>query len=187
MDKEKRKKITWIAVVALVILGLLWWLLRGTDFYRSGGTNDLTNEVLEIPIPSANLQYDPDRPPAQTNTEFDVVNLAKNFAERFGSWSTDNPGKNLDELMPLSTSRMQNYLQGIDVDYGTGEFSGISTKSISAEVLSLGENDAEVMVSTQRVETDKNLQENVFYQDIKFIIIKPNSKWLVDGAYWQES
>ena len=184
MDKEKRKKIAWIVIIILVILGLLWLLLRGTDLYRPGD-GGMTNEVLDVPVPSANLQYDPDLPPAQTNTEFDVENLAKNFAARFGSWSTDNPGENLEELLPLSTRSMQNYLQGIDIGSGGEEFKGISTKSISSEIISISDSDAEVMVNTQRVETNGSLQENIFYQEIKIMLIKSDSIWLVDGAYWQ--
>jgi hypothetical protein len=184
MDKEKRKKIIWIAIIILVILGLLWLLLRSTDLYRPG-SGDITNEIINIPVPSSNLQYDPDLPPAQTSTEFDIENLAKNFASRFGSWSTDNPGKNLQELLPLSTGSMQNYLQSININNDTDGFSGITTKSISSEILSVSDSDAEVMVGTQRVETNNNLEENVVYQDIKIMIVKSGSRWLVDGAYWQ--
>ncbi|MBT6690936.1 hypothetical protein HOB10_01220 [Candidatus Parcubacteria bacterium] len=183
MDKDKKKKIIWGTIILLVILGLLLWLLKGSDLIRKPGDQGLTNEGIEIPIPSANIQYDPDLPPAQTNTEFDVVNLAKNFAERFGSWSTDNPGKNLEELLPLSTIRMQGYLQGIEIDYNPSEFLGLSTKSLSAEILSVSDSDAEVLVGTQRVENDRN----VYYQDIKMILIKPDNEWLVDGAYWQDA
>ena len=182
MDKEKRKKIIKLAIIILVIIGILLVILR-----LSNRQPDYDMGIDDQPVftpPSVDLEYDPQAPPSQTTTEFSVENLAKSFAERFGSWSTDNPGHNLVELAPLSTQTMQTYLASLEADY-SNDFIGMTTKSISAEITSLEENLATVMVNTQSVTTDADLNENIYYQDIEIFLTQSDDTWLVNSAYWQ--
>ena len=182
MDKEKRKKIIKLAIIILVIIGILLVILR-----LSNRQPDYDMGIDDQPVftpPSVDLEYDPQAPPSQTTTEFSVENLAKSFAERFGSWSTDNPGHNLVELAPLSTQTMQTYLASLEADY-SNDFIGMTTKSNSAEITSLEENLATVMVNTQRVTTDADLNENIYYQDIEIFLTQSDDTWLVNSAYWQ--
>lgn len=182
MDQAKKKKIIWISIISLVLIGLLLLIFKLRDVGGPAGP-----EVIEQPEfipPSANLEYDPTMEPSLTNTEFTVINLAKSYAERFGSWSTDNLGHNLEELLPLSSNRMKNYLNSIKLDPAT-EFNGITTKSISAEILFIDTARAEVMVRTQRITTDDSLAETVSYQDIQISLVNSGNTWLVDTAFWQ--
>jgi len=110
MEKEQKKKIIWLLIIVLIILGLLFILFKTADNTIKRPSTNETNEPLELTPPSSNLEYNPSVEPAESNTEFDAVNLAKNFVARFGSWSTDSQGHNLTELLPLSTTRMRNYL-----------------------------------------------------------------------------
>lgn len=182
MDKEKRKKIIWIAIIILVIIGIFFIVWR-----LSNRQPDYVPGVDDQPVftpPSSNLEYDPLIVPSQTTTEFSVISLAKSFTERFGSWSTDNPGHNLTELSSLSTQSMQNYLNNLEANYDDN-FTGITTKSISADILSLTESTATVMVNTQRVSTNEDLEQNIYYQDIQISLSKTDDIWLVNSAYWQ--
>ena len=61
----------------------------------------------------------------------------------------------------------------------------MTTKSNSAEITSLEENLATVMVNTQRVTTDADLNENIYYQDIEIFLTQSDDTWLVNSAYWQ--
>jgi hypothetical protein len=185
MEKDKKKIITWGAIAFLVIIVLLWLMLRGSDIWQPENSTPVNENTSFIP-PSKDLQYKPDAPPVLEETEFNVVNLAKDFAARFGSWSTDNQGRNLEELLPLSTDRMQGYLTSIQPDYEVEEFLGISSQSLSAKIQSIDDDSAVIMVTTQRVETNENLEENVYFQEIEIRAIKVGDKWLVDAAYWQE-
>jgi len=173
-----------IAIVIIVIAILLWLMLRGSDIWQPTNT-PLANENTSFVPESKDLVYDPNATPVFNETEFNVINLAKDFAARFGSWSTDNQGINLQELLPLSTEKMKNYLSSIELNYDTKEFSGTSTHSLSAKVKSLDDDSATIMVSTQRIETNAALEENVYYQDIEIQAKKIDGKWLVDAAYWQ--
>jgi hypothetical protein len=182
MDKEKRKKIIWLAIIILVIIGIFFIIWR-----LSNRQPDYVPGVDDQPVfapPSSDLEYNPLIVPSQTTTEFSVVSLSKSFAERFGSWSTDNPGHNLIELSSLSTQSMQNYLNNLEANYDD-DFTGITTKSISAEILTMTDSQAAVIVNTQRVATDENFEQNIYYQDIEVSLSKINDIWLVNSAYWQ--
>jgi len=193
MDDKKRKKILWLSIILIVIMAVLFLVLKLSD-----------REPVEVPVPedlvkdqpvfepkSVDLQYEEEaeiikNDPPESNTEFTVLNLAKSYASRLGSWSTDNPGKNLQELLTLSTASMKNYLNTRDLGTGDVEYFGITSKSLSAELISLSGNQAEVSVKTQRVETDANLLENLYYQDIEVTLLKSGDQWLVSEAYWIE-
>ena len=74
---------------------------------------------------------------------------------------------------------MQNYLDSININNSDEEFSGISTKTISTDIMSFDEEngDAMVLIKTQRKETSEDLSENVYYQDIELFIISSGDKW----------
>lgn len=183
MESEKKKKIIFLVIVILVVLGLILVFWKTSNQGPKVAKN--SNEPLKIETPSAGFEYRPEAVPAQSETEFSVVNLAKNYAARFGSWSTDNPGFNLEELKPLSTAKMQTYLQNLAIDYQAKEFQGLSTQSISAKILSLDDEQAKVLVNTQRVETKSDLTNRTYYQDIEMTLAKAGEKWLVSAAYWK--
>ena len=75
-------------------------------------------------------------------------------------------------------------MNSLEANYSE-DFTGITTKSIVPEILSLTDNQATVMVSTQRIATDEKLEQNVYYKDIKIFLVKSNDIWLVNSAYWQ--
>lgn len=179
---NKRKKIIIIALVLLLIMVLIWLLLRQQSLVDQTNTN--TNPENVFKPPSQNLQYQPVLSAPETAAEFTAITLAKNYAERFGSWSTDKQGKNLEELTSLSTSKMQTYLQGIKLE-AAAEFYGVSTKTIASEIRSLDDKQAVILVKTQREEKKGNLDPVVKYQDILITLIKNNNNWLVDSAIWQ--
>ncbi|MFA5126889.1 MAG: hypothetical protein WC465_02720 [Patescibacteria group bacterium] len=187
MTAQNRKRIIIISIIILVLVGIFLIIWRLTNF-GNPRIEDKTNEAPKFVAPSAKLEYK-DVPPAVNNTEFTVMNLARNYAERFGSWSTDQPGHNLEELYPLSTTKMIKYLKTLNTDTSQSQFSGVSTKTITAEIENLNSQTAEVFVKTQRLETKTSgpaLVEDTIYQDIKVSLVKSGEDWLVDGAYWQE-
>ena len=184
MEKEKRKKILWLIAIVILLLVFLLWVLRIND--NNSMLSENTNE--EPPIftpPSAQIEYQASEVSKESPTEFSALNLAKNYAARFGSWSTDNQGNNLNELLPLSTTRMQNYLKSIKSDIETGEFSGTTTKSLTASFVSMDDNSAEVLVGTQKIETNDKLEQKVYYQNASVRLVKSADIWLVDEFYWE--
>ncbi|MBU1202855.1 hypothetical protein KKH39_02325 [Patescibacteria group bacterium] len=186
MEESKKKKIIWAVVIILILLiAFLFWILRTSDQKPPIQNTNEEPPIIFTP-PSANFTYQEPTVPKQTNLEFDAANLAKIYAERFGTWSTDNPGHNLEELMPLSSNTMKNYLSGINTDMSADQFSGITTKAISYEILDIDDTSANIRVSCQRIKTEADLSENVFYQDIEISMTRSANQWLVTSAFWQE-
>lgn len=184
---NKKKKIIWGIIIILVVGGLIWLAI-----YLSKDVNQPGNEdpysidgqpVFKVESPKLELQA----PPQEASTEFTVTNLAKTFVARFGSWSTDNQGKNLQQLMSLSTEGMQKYMREIEINYQNADFYGVSTKSMSATVNELDEvgGQAEIVVHTQRVETAQSLAEKIYYQDVIVNLLLDGEEWLVDQVRWQ--
>lgn len=185
MDKEKRKKLWWIIAVLILLLALLWWVLRTSDERPlNNNTNSIDNQPVFTP-PSADIEYQAPTEVEQTATEFSVINLAKIYAARLGSWSTDNQGHNLNELYPLSTNKMIRWLQDIELNFDRQDFRGTTTKSISAEIVSIDDSRAEVLVNTQKIETNAALEKTTSYQEVRVKMVNINDKWLVDEFYWQ--
>ena len=180
----KRKKILWIVVIIILLLALLLWVIR-TSNDNSQIDGQLDKEPPVFTPPSAQIEYEDVEVPAESPTEFSAINLAKNYAARFGSWSTDNQGNNLNELLPLSTTRMQNYLRNIELDYETEEFMGLTTKSLTTSIVSMDDDKAEILVGTQKIETNDKLEEKIYYQDASVRLVKSADKWLVDEFYWE--
>ena len=179
MEKEQKKKIIWLLIIVLIILGLLFILFKTADNTIKRPSTNETNEPLELTPPSSNLEYNPSVEPAESNTEFDAVNLAKNFVARFGSWSTDSQGHNLTELLPLSTTRMRNYLESMEINPNE-EFNGVTTKSLSVQIVFLDETEAELIVSAQRIETKNDLEPRIYYQDAGVQLVRSagNGWWI---------
>ncbi len=183
MDSQRRKKLI-IAIIILVIISVLFLILRlGREPFIPTGQPPEPKPVFKAP--STDLEYRPVAIAPISDVEFSVLNLAKSYASRLGSWSTDNQGHNLQELEPLSSVKMKEYLTSIPRQLAD-KYSGITTKSISAEILSLENTIAEVLVNTQRIETDADLKQNVYYQDIKIFLVRGGAGWLVDQAQWQD-
>lgn len=184
MDKEKRRKILWVIAIIILLLAFLLWIFRTSDQNPpniNGNTNE--NQPTFTP-PSVKLEYQTPDKIEESATEFSAVNLAKTYAARFGSWSTDNQGRNLSELIPLSTSNMKNYLSSIQLDYSDQPFRGVTTKSISAEIIDISDSSAQVSVNTQKIETNDKLERSTFYQEATVDMVKVNDIWLVDKFTW---
>ncbi|MCB9802882.1 hypothetical protein H6761_02590 [Candidatus Nomurabacteria bacterium] len=184
---SKKQKLILISIIVLVLIGILW-LIFSLQKSQQNLKNDpytVDNQpVFESDSPKLELIS----PSQEASTEFTVANLAKTFVARFGSWSTDNQGENLQQLLSLATNSMKNYINSIEINYQREDFYGVSTKSLSAEVESLDEENgqAKILVHTQRVETDNNLVEKIYYQDVLVYLVNSNQKWLVNQVDWQE-
>ena len=188
---SKRKKII-ITIVSIFLIFLFFNLLKDEEVIDLNTFNKIEEEekeiVLEYEVNSSDLEYEAvtKESARETNLELLLINLAKNFVERFGSWSTDNQGENLEELLPLSTAKMKQYLNNIILNYEITEFYGLSTKALATEIIFLDEEEGEaiILVKTQRIETLDDLSTEVYYQDIELYIILAGDKWLIEETKW---
>lgn len=127
----------------------------------------------------------------QTN-ETDLINVAKDFAERFGSYSNYSNYSNFSDLQIFMTSKMriwaENYVANLrQSSQAADEYFGVTTQAISGKIQSYQEgNRAVVLVTTQRRESGSLVDAGRSYtQDIEITLNNVNGSWLVDSAYWQ--
>lgn len=130
---------------------------------------------------------------APQGAEAQLLVMVRPFVERFGSYSNQSEYENLQELLSFMTPRMRAWAEGKIRERQAGEtpslYKGVTTKALAHKVISLNEQvgQAEFLVSTQRRESVGSVgNSKVFTQDVIIKLVKEDSVWLVDGAFWQE-
>jgi len=79
---------------------------------------------------------------------------------------------------------MRNYLESMEINPNE-EFNGVTTKSLSVQIVFLDETEAELIVSAQRIETKNDLEPRIYYQDAGVQLVRSGGQWLVDSIAWQ--
>lgn len=192
-----KKRIIFI-VVATVIIGLAVVLLlldpaffSGQNNIPGGSENEQQTEqrdYIKNTSDSENQTAAVNQAPVPTPQVQSVMAVARTFAERYGSYSSDSNFINLTELEPLSTSQLTAELERLKAaaDFSQG-FYGVSSKTLKVELAELDEagGTAEVKVNLQREEVKQNNQPFIYYQDIVLSLIKSGDNWLINQAEWQ--
>ncbi len=191
----RAKIIVVIAAVVVIlggVIGFLIWRSRQAELII---VPPPTGQLPAAPTPSATSGV-PTAPapklmtPAQLNAaarEVAIKNRARDFVERFGSYSKDANYANLAELQPMITAPVAKWLEQYPQTLKGKEpagFIGVSTFVIIQKILSSGDTRAEVMVSAQREETTASGVSR-YYKDILVKMVFVGDMWKVDGAYWQ--
>ena len=207
MADESRSKRKWIILLILILL-----LISGIILYlylvyfsaaiqpasnlnqaanTNAGQNINTNINIAPALPPALANLTPEQQ-TQAKKEGEVLFFALPFAERFGTYSNQSGFNNLDELNPLMTQTMVDWVRNtykadLVKAYADVVYYGIETKAISSKFNSQADTKAEILVKTQRSEfKDSPTNPRIFYQDIILKLVKQNEAWKVDGAYWQK-
>lgn len=188
---QRRTKI--IIIVALVVIGVLLLVLlaiaprpglpvpaNGNANTASGGGLPVSGGSVTVPLPTPVTR--------EPKTQATLEAIAKTFTERFGSYSTDSGVENLKSLQAILTERftpIANVM--VQQTLPTSGFYGVTTKVLSTEIIALNaaETEAQVMVQTQRSETNTGRNTQQRYQKITVKLVKETAGWKVDQAEWQ--
>lgn len=124
--------------------------------------------------------------------EDDFKQIARSFAERFGSFSNHSDYGNIEDLRSLMTAKMKIWADDYVLNLRsskdkTGAYYGITTKAlVEPKLLNLEKSsNVEVLVSTQRQEVGTSGEDRNYEQNIKIIFVNEGGKWLVSEANWQ--
>src|SRR3989344_4404588 len=159
-----------LIVLLLIVIFLIWWWLR------PGASPGVTNTNVTPPIdetvtlpPQVQVAQPVTEPKQQLTTgEAQVLNLARNFTERYGSWSTDTSYQNLRDLYPSVTSDLRReFDQTIAAGTTDQGFKGAETRVINMSLDSYNQSRAQVTVTAQQVTTDTLLLEAVAYRQLE--------------------
>ncbi len=183
MNQRKIIIFSILALIALAALVLVVFVILGRRTEEpSAGDQEETEEAR--PAESAELPSSQKTKPK--NYSLEVEETAFSFAERFGSYSSDNPFGNLEDLQSLMTPELEKEVQEI-IAAGTErqEYYGYDARALSSRFLSFSEDRAVILVSTQRVRYFENQSSKVYYQDIRLELVKQPDGWKVAEAVWQ--
>jgi len=173
----------------VVVIGLAIALLLADEslFFPSApetinAPNQNVNQLPVQNLPQNETGAKPSLP--LTSTEQHITVVARNFSERFASFSTDSNYANLEEVKLLSSVKLILQLDKIiESASESASFYGVSSKVLKVKINSLDETAglAKVTVTLQREETSTP----VYYQDLELLLIRSGEEWLVDSYRWQ--
>jgi len=188
---QRRTKI--VIIIALVAIGVLLLVLLAMAPRPSGpvpaGGNANNLSVGGLPVAGGGVTVPMSTPVTrEPKTQATLEAVAKTFAERFGSYSTDSGVENLKSLKAIMTERFTPIATVmVQQMLPTSGFYGVTTKVLSTEIIALNadETEAQVMVQTQRSETNTGRGTQQRYQKITVKLVKEAVGWKVDQAEWQ--
>jgi len=189
---SKRNKIIIVAVVIIgVLLIVLLVLSLGEKAPLVNDTNQPDKPDTTFPTGTLiNTNLDLPTTMEESKEQSSLMATAITFAEKYGSYSTQSEFENLKDLKVMMTSKMiaetNSYIEEKSKEPDAGIYVGNTTKAISTKIISLTGNTAEVIVQTQRSESQgTNPQPRVYYQDIQLQFQKIAGAWKVESALWQ--
>ena len=194
MDNNQKKKLFYIAIIILLIVLILfgiWWYLSGKAVPSANTEKPVVNNNQQT-LPNNQVPPNPNPvvlPPANDN-ERGALSVARLFAERFGTFTSQSNFEGIRELTQKSTETMSswllnNYIPELRNKYPADKYAGQTTNILSAQIISINENQAEASVRTQqslKIGTDAPVVKS---PTLRLKLIKEGETWLVDNARWE--
>jgi hypothetical protein len=184
-----------ISIVMLLVLGVSIFLVvrnnKKSAEPQTGAPTDNTS-VIGNGQPGGQAVTGTQVPaglPAKTATPLEaekngVVQLAKVFVERYGTYSTDNNFQNIKEVETFVTLSLWSKISApISAKSINQSFVGVTTKVISMDLASWFGIRATVELKTTRTE-EKNGVLSTRQQNATVDMVKTNAVWLVDKLVW---
>ncbi len=107
---------------------------------------------------------------------------ARLFVERFLSYSNQNSNKHIEDVLPLATARMKQWIASQEVDEGTA-YEGVTTKVIASSIKSISSNQAIVNFGVQQT-IQTITKKDIKTRDGQLYLLRSGSDWKVDGLFW---
>jgi len=183
------------SILVLLILAIVLLILASrkpttpeaqipTQGQLPGGTGVTPSGGVSVPEVPAGPQI---KPLSDLETQQNAARqVAKIFAERYGSYSTDSNFENIRELEVLSTSRLWSSLsKQIKTSSAGSGFVGVTTKVFSSEIADWKTDSAQITIMAIRNETKNNATTQTRVS-AKVGAVKSGDKWLVLDFAWQK-
>lgn len=183
--------------LALIVIGLIIFF---TFFYNPNAPKQETpTETSKSSLPEATVNTNVttssvetavDDLPAASEEEKQsagVSVVAKNFVERFGTYSNQAGDQAIEDLSLLVTAKMLAWLKQdyqAKISSGYAQYRAMTAKVIDVRLLSQSAEKAVALVDVRRSEEGEG-GERVYSQAVKLDLIKSGKNWKVDSAYWQ--
>jgi hypothetical protein len=190
------------AIIILAIIYFIFWRQQPAATTTGGGTATTSQSAASetIVTPTTTPSDQPRNPqkyniagePAHQFGTNDLIAMAKIFANRLGSYSSQSDYSNLTDLKIYMTDSLKSwadtYADQLRASHKSDSYYGITTDAIYATVKSFDDagGQAEALVTTERRESTTQINGGQpFRQDLDLNFKKVNGQWLVDSAYWK--
>jgi len=125
------------------------------------------------------------------NGEDTVISTAKNFASRFGTFSSQSNYENLESLETYMSAEMKSwaeeYVANSKKQQSNEPYSSITTTATGTSILEYDEANGFAKVQVETMRTEKKQippSEKKYQQKINISFIKENGAWKVGAADW---
>lgn len=112
-----------------------------------------------------------------------VKNLARTFAERFGTYSTQNGNVHIEDALELASPSMADWVAAQEVQQGS-VYEGATLTVVEIEVTEFNGSTAEVRMGAQEALNDGS-SVTTKYKNGRAELIYLNGTWKVDALYWE--
>lgn len=193
MEEQTKKMIT-LVVAALLVVALVF----GVIFYFRNRTTDTASvqQPTEQPVSAESppqetvaTEEQPAQPAVQQNPPTDskdaqLRRFCIDFVARFGTYSSDGKSENLKQLLPSMSGSLKTWAQGVvtSATASSEKFSGVTTKALSAKIISQSGGSAIVEVSTQRTFVEGG-ETRISYETAT-VSLTSSGTWYVDSVKW---
>lgn len=170
-------------MVLLLILFLIFWLRGGAPAPEVPVIEPQVPEqqVVDETVPAREIQ-------PVTAAEAGVQTVARNFTERFGTYSTDTPFANVPEVASMTTGAFQERLEA-----GVNPEVADTFRAVTSRVLSLtrvsGDEASGQMVYEARVQQEVSgevrADAEILYKTARIQLQRIGDAWLVSDFQWQ--
>lgn len=186
-DTQKRIIIGSLILALIIIITLIiWWFLFRRPQTPVVAPQTPTSTAPAVTVPPTITPAPEQRIAEEKSYPLGLKQLAMSFAERYGSYSSDEPSLNLSDLEPFMTDRLINSGKlRPQIDANNPVFIGFSSKALSSDLSQVTPTAATVIVKLQRLQTTGQGITNTFYANLRLDAIKSGDSWKIDDVVWQ--
>ena len=183
-----KKQIRILIIVSIIIIFLIFFVILFRDKLNKKLVNPNTKNINNsVPVNTNTKETEENKDLEMVSAKDEDLNLnavsvARNFLERFGSWSTDNKENNFVTAYVYATSNMKNSIKDFSINTeqlkdGYNGYYGVTTKVMNTKLISSDDSSAKVLINFQKIDNSGN----VSYNEAELELLKKGDKWLVDS------
>ncbi len=189
LDLRKRIVLIISLIVALVIVVILGVLLFDRTQEGDPDTGDISTtpdrpdaaDIILSPVAGNPTQLS-ESLLLEGGDERYVRQLAIDFVERFGSYSSEERNDHIDDVLPLVTDTMAQWIVTQEQSYSP-EYHGASTKVIVSRTEHYEDTRATVYIEAQQTQEGQDTSERL-YNTGRVELVKVGEEWKVSGLFW---
>ena len=189
---SRTQRIILIVAISIAVIGggfLIASFFLGGDEGAPAEDVNAVPEVVDVTPIEPVVEGMPETDPSTVSLDTQLRRIAKNFAERYGSFSNQNDYENLENLETFMTKKMIEETSEFVTKQrrlipDNAEYYGITTQVLTVDTESFDEEGGSmvVLLTTRRAESDIAAGTNeAFEQNARVTFKKEGDRWLVDA------